>query len=135
MMGTEDRIPVVDLFAGPGGLGQGFSSFTPGDGLQQFRVVLSAEKDPHAHQTLRLRSFYRQFARSNVTDEYYDVLRRKLPLCDLEEQRRNRPDALAAWRAAGEEALCVELGASDNSRSVIRKRIHGAIGRKGSPWV
>lgn len=132
-MGSDAAIPVVDLFAGPGGLGEGFSSLTSDDGRQPFRVVLSVEKDSCAHQTLRLRSFFRQFERDDVPDEYYDVLRRNLPLCNLEERLKGRP--LAAWRSAGEEALCVELGSSDDSRSVIRKRIHTAIGRKGSPWV
>ncbi len=43
-------IPVIDLFAGPGGLGEGFSNLKK-DGKPQFKVSLSIEKDPIAFQT------------------------------------------------------------------------------------
>ena len=50
-------IPIIDLFAGPGGLGEGFSSVLDEKGNRTFQIKLSIEKDPYAHQTLRLRSF------------------------------------------------------------------------------
>ena len=53
--------PIVDLFAGPGGLGEGFSAFRDRRGRQPFRIALSVEKEPSAFETLRLRSFLRQF--------------------------------------------------------------------------
>jgi DNA (cytosine-5)-methyltransferase 1 len=51
-------IKVIDLFAGPGGLGEGFSSFRR-EGLPVFDLGLSIEKDEFAHKTLLLRSFTR----------------------------------------------------------------------------
>lgn len=65
-------IPVVDLFAGPGGLSEGFSAYR---GLLQFRVALSVEKDAAAYRTLELRSFFRQFAPGTVPDLYYQYIR------------------------------------------------------------
>ena len=59
-------IPVVDLFAGPGGLGEGFATLHDRDDRSCFRVRLSIEKDFHAHQTLLLRAFYRQFSAGRV---------------------------------------------------------------------
>jgi DNA (cytosine-5)-methyltransferase 1 len=50
-------IPVIDLFAGPGGLGEGFAACTV-DGAPQFKIALSIEKDPIAHQTLELRASF-----------------------------------------------------------------------------
>jgi len=41
-------IPVIDLFAGPGGLGEGFSSVEEPSGAARFRIALSVEKDPAA---------------------------------------------------------------------------------------
>lgn len=71
-------IPVIDLFAGPGGLGEGFSSVFDNNGDRVFKTVLSIEMEPYAHQTLTLRSFYRQFSPDEVPEEYYKVLRGEL---------------------------------------------------------
>ena len=73
--GQSPTIPVIDLFAGPGGLGEGFSAFETSDGLSPFRIGLSVEKEPTAHSTLRLRAFFRQFRRGRAPDKYYEVLR------------------------------------------------------------
>src|SRR5688572_16411070 len=69
-------IPIIDLFAGPGGLGEGFSSVkTKGDYF--FDIKLSIEKDPIAYTTLKLRSFFRKFLHKGieVPSEYYNLLR------------------------------------------------------------
>ena len=65
--------PVVDLFAGPGGLGEGFSAFRRG-GQRVFKIAVSIEKEPVEHRTLELRSFFRQFPDDEAPDEYYDYL-------------------------------------------------------------
>lgn len=65
-------IPVIDLFAGPGGLGEGFSSITRDDGTRAFKIKLSIEKDDHAHRTLELRAFFREFPHGEAPGDYYD---------------------------------------------------------------
>ena len=72
-------IPVVDLFAGPGGLGEGFSRVEDGKGRKVFKTVISIEKDPHARQTLRLRAFYRYHrdSRTRLPDSSLRILRAK----------------------------------------------------------
>ncbi len=57
-MKNNSPIPVIDLFAGPGGLGEGFSALYDENDNQIFRVALSIEKEKFAHQTLELRSFF-----------------------------------------------------------------------------
>ncbi len=124
-MNSRNSIPIVDLFAGPGGLGEGFSSL-PHD---PFRIVVSAEMDTHAHATLRLRAFYRILRRvgGDKLRPYYDLCNRGIPL----------PDDLAtqtAWAEASSEALQLTLGdASDNARldAIIKK--HGL--EEDKPWV
>lgn len=69
------KIPIIDLFAGPGGLGEGFSSVFDINGERVFDIKLSIEKDDDAHKTLRLRSFYRQFKRENVPELYYSYIK------------------------------------------------------------
>jgi|SRR5579872_122714 len=97
-------IPVIDLFAGPGGLGEGFSAFQNERNEHVFRIALSIEKDRFAHETLKLRSFFRQFSRSSVPEEYYDHLRGKL---DRDELYRRFSDQA---NNADTEAWNAELG-------------------------
>ncbi len=78
-----NQIPVVDIFAGPGGLSEGFSSFHNGDFTRKFKVVLSIEKEESAHQTLMLRSFLRQFPINEFPDEYYDFLKGNITIENL----------------------------------------------------
>ena len=68
-------IPVIDVFAGPGGLGEGFVSLGRKEGRQRFKGHLSIEKDSDAHRTLKLRAFFRQFSSLRAPQRYYDVLR------------------------------------------------------------
>lgn len=70
------RFGVVDLFAGPGGLAEGFSAFEA-DGVRPFEICLSVEKERSAHATLRLRSFLRQFG-ADFPSAYYDWLNGKI---------------------------------------------------------
>jgi DNA (cytosine-5)-methyltransferase 1 len=78
-----DPIPVIDLFAGPGGLGEGFARLTASRGRRPFRSALAIEKDKAAHRTLTLRAFYRQFDPGTVPPAYFDRLRGQLTTDDL----------------------------------------------------
>ena len=60
-MNYRNKIPIIDLFAGPGGLGEGFMSLKSNEGKSIFDIKLSIEKNVNAHKTLALRSFFRQF--------------------------------------------------------------------------
>lgn len=102
-------IPVIDIFAGPGGLGEGFSQQFDGQGEKIFDIILSIEKDPNAHETLRLRSFFRQFLKNEVPDAYYGVVRQK-----SWKKRKKLIDNLKIeypkeWGKADREAWCFEL--------------------------
>jgi DNA (cytosine-5)-methyltransferase 1 len=100
---------VIDIFAGPGGLSEGFSAFKPEDSQYPFRVKLSIEKDPLAHQTLQLRAFVRQFSEEQIPPEYYAFLRdTKTPLDKrLKKLFNSHPQAAAC---AKKEARLAELG-------------------------
>ena len=129
-------IPVIDIFAGPGGLGEGFSAFRTDAGENPFRIGLSVEKEKDAHETLRLRSFFRQFRNNDVPELYYDVLRRKFPIQELPERLKDRSAELfRKWQSADAEAMHAELGFSDDIQNNISKRIDNAIGAKLKPWV
>jgi DNA (cytosine-5)-methyltransferase 1 len=105
-MSRQDPIPVIDLFAGPGGLGEGFTSLVDGSGLRRFAINVSIEKDPVAHKTLSLRSLFRSFKTGDVPDCYYDYVRGHLS----REELFSHPLALAGAEHATAEARCAELG-------------------------
>ncbi len=71
----RQRIPIIDVFAGPGGLGEGFAALRDVKGRTVFDLKLSIEKDEHAWRTLLLRSFFRQFDPGETPQEYYQFLR------------------------------------------------------------
>ena len=70
---TTRAVPVVDLFAGAGGLAEGFSACRRPDGRRRYRVALSVEMNRSAHRTLRLRAFLHKFGRE-FPPEYYGFL-------------------------------------------------------------
>ena len=67
------EIEVIDLFAGPGGLGEGFSAFENKRHSRPFHIAMSVEKESSAHRTLELRAFVRQFPQP--PDTYYEYVR------------------------------------------------------------
>lgn len=71
----KDQIKIIDLFAGPGGLGEGFSALETESGDFPFQIAASVEMEPSAHKTLTLRAFFRQFRGLKVPDEYYEYIR------------------------------------------------------------
>lgn len=99
-------IPIIDLFAGPGGLGEGFSSVKNKSGDSIFKIALSVEMEHFAHRTLTMRSFYRQFIYKNkpIPDEYYKYISGDITRDELFEKYPYEANA------AQEEAVCAELG-------------------------
>ena len=121
-------IPVIDLFAGPGGLGEGFSSLSAPDGSPRFKLQVSIEKDPIAHRTLSLRALFRQFPKGKAPDCYYDHLRGNIS----REALFAHPDAKEAGNEALNEAKNAELGKTPHTE--IDNWIAAALGDE-SNWV
>lgn len=114
--------PVVDLFAGPGGLGEGFASSLSDRGRAQFRSVVSIERDEFSHQTLLLRHFMRHFPEGEAPDEYYDFLAKRITLDEL---FAAYPDAYAHARSS---ALRISLGPETHAevKKLIAERLAGS---------
>jgi len=121
-------IPVVDIFAGPGGLSEGFSSVRDGKGQAAFDVVLSVEKELHEFETLRLRTFFRQFPTGQAPDDYYRFLCGEKEVSELYERHPSQSAIASAktWRA--------ELGHEDLPSWRVSERIDRALG-KCRDWV
>jgi DNA (cytosine-5)-methyltransferase 1 len=120
-------IPVIDLFAGPGGLGEGFSALRR-SGEPAFKIKLSIEKDEFAHQTLKLRAFFRQFDHGGAPEAYYHYLAGILDREQLFKQFPTEADR------ADKEAWHAELGCKKFPPEVIDERIFSALGARTN-WV
>lgn len=116
-------IPIIDLFAGPGGLGEGFASLKGRDGKAFFEIGLSIEKNPIAHRTLTLRAVFRRLRGTKDVKHYYSYIRGEIK----EEAFRQIPSVARAFAHAETEARCLELGKSDESGidSEIRTALKG----------
>src|SRR5690606_12961357 len=110
---------IVDLFAGPGGLGEGFAPLDVG-GHVPFRIGISVEKEASAHRTLALRAFLRAYrARHDALPDQF---------IDFHAGLASEPDWSAvdaeAWRHAIDEARALELGTEAAAIAIV-----GAIGK------
>ncbi len=117
-------IPIIDLFAGPGGLSEGFSELCHA-GRHPFTVALSIEKDEIACSTLTLRKFRRAF--TEAPDEYLAYVKGELSLSELYDAHPMEARAAQAktWQA--------ELGVE--SSSAVTRRVRAALGHTDQPWV
>ena len=120
-------IPVIDIFAGPGGLSEGFSSLRNSEGKSIFHLCLSIEKDQQAHKTLELRSFFRQFPDGEAPEEYYQYLRN---------EGITRDHLFSKYKKESEQARVTawQFELSENNALQIDKRIKEALKGKNE-WV
>lgn len=122
----DKSFSIIDLFAGPGGLGEGFSAFINAENVNPFHIRLSIEKDFYAHKTLQLRSFYRQFPKNQVPDEYYRYLRGGV---DFSVLANKFPDEMDY---AQSESWHAELGVEN--QNTVDDRIYSALA-DNKKWV
>ena len=120
-------IGVVDVFAGCGGLSEGFSQLKK-DGTFPFDVRLHIEKEKAPIRTLHLRTFYHQFRKNDAPESYYSYVRGQIALEDL---FRNHP---AEASEAKRRCLQVELGNPETDVELVNQRIRDAVSETDD-WV
>lgn len=121
-------VPVIDVFAGPGGLGEGFSALDSSSGSPFFKIGLSVEKEKYAHSTLELRSFFRQFSYKKVPEDYYSFLRGEITRENLFKKHPFQSNR------AKEESWLAELGSGRDFDEELDRRIQKIIGGN-ERWV
>ena len=90
-----------------------------GSAGRRFSIRLSIEKDAHAHSTLTLRAFFRQFPEAEVPPGYYRYLRGEISRAKLFEQfPKQAANAVA-------EAQCRTLGSDAEISDLIGARLAG----------
>jgi DNA (cytosine-5)-methyltransferase 1 len=128
-------IPIVDLFAGPGGLNEGFASVRSGSNEPVFEIATSIEMNPVACATLRLRSAFRTVAGGGGSlDPYYEFLRGERSFESLQAIDSFRE----ALQHASQEVHEIELGLSTRARAkkIIGCSLELVAASNGSrPWI
>lgn len=124
----HDMIPVIDIFAGPGGLSEGFSSMNGVGKKSPFDIVLSIEKEINAVNTLIIRAAYRILCDNDKADVYYKWLMEKAPT--IESLSRLVPEIV---ERAKEKVIQFELGGR-GKKTELQERISKALGDKKN-WV
>lgn len=121
-------VPLIDLFAGPGGLAEGFASLRDQNQQPFFEIGLSIEMNPVAHRTLTLRAVYRRLRGTEDLKHYYRYIRGEID----ETAFRAISGVASAFKLAAAEARCLELGKADEAS--IDREIRAAL--KGQEtWV
>ena len=104
------NIPFVDIFAGPGGLNEGFASLEDDLGRKVFKSNLAAEMDKNAVSTLRLRKFFRNCIDENLHTSYLEYLHagRSQPFDDQNKE---------LWAEAEKDVRQITLGNDKGNRT------------------
>lgn len=127
-------IPVIDLFAGPGGLNEGFSSVMGADGAPVFHTAASFEMESSAIETLTLRAALRSLRDGDgFPSVYYDFLNGRMTEAQL---RADEAIEAALKTARTQEVFQVELG--EGTRGESDDLIQARVGQEkigNQPWV
>ncbi len=118
--------PVIDIFAGPGGLGEGFASLKNDIDTPAFRTILSVEHENFAHKTLLLRHVLRRFPDNEYPEEYYDYISGHISFEIFHKAHRRK------FEKATKSALQLSLG--ENTRSFLAEKVHNRLG-DAKRWV
>lgn len=124
----DNDILVIDLFSGPGGLGEGFASYQNNNEKYPFKIGMSVEKDPYAHMTLTTRAFYRLAKKQDKLADYYQYLNGKISRDELF-QLHKKIYELASLETL--ESPC-ELG-KDNEK--IHERVRELVDKHTGPKI
>ncbi len=122
------QIPIIDLFAGAGGLAEGFCALKANGNRDAFRIALSVEKDEVACRTLRLRAIKRYLERVGQLDPYYLLLQGKISRSEFDEI----PIVMHATKDAFNEVMNAELGKTPPIQ--FDRRIRSGLGG-AEEWV
>ena len=125
-MTRRSAYPLIDVFAGPGGLGEGFTSLIRGKRDACFRSLISIEQDKFAHKTLLLRHFFKSFKGGELPEDYYRYLKGDITVTELYQLHPKKKER------ADQSAIRISLGPKNHEH--VRKLILDRL-QKQKKWA
>lgn len=113
-------IPIIDIFAGPGGLGEGFTR-------AGFDIRLSIERDAQAHETLLFRSFTRLLRKTKKGVASLTRYFKEAQDDQVQAAKELIEKHASEYEEAGSEVWQAELGGAGFPDSEISNRIDNAL--------
>lgn len=131
-MNNPKPIGIVDIFAGPGGLSEGFASVGSRDD-RRFRIALSIEKDAAAIRTLRLRSAVHEM-NSEEYEKYIELLNTHTEISE-ELIEKTLPEVWQKTEGVAQHHELSDANQSETERMLdrVRERDFSALGLIGGP--
>ncbi|WP_286694900.1 DNA cytosine methyltransferase [Spongiibacter sp. UBA1325] len=126
-----NKINVIDLFAGPGGLGEGFSAFTPsGSKSNAFNIRMSVEKEANAHKTLTLRALFRSIRhKPRKVEHYFDYVSQNIGKDELQSTLKTE------WAEACSETLGAPKALGEDNQEIHSRLKELKKAHHGEKWV
>lgn len=124
----SSSINIIDLFAGPGGLGEGFSSFQK-DKNNPFKIRMSVEKEASAHTTLTLRAFFRLLRAQGDLEAYMDYVEGRVS----KEEMKSQYEEL--WSEAEQETLGGPTALGEDNEKIHDRLYQLKDKHNGEPWI
>ncbi len=121
-------INIIDLFAGPGGLGEGFSALKE-DGKPVFKIRMSVEKEASAHKTLTLRALYRSLESRKDKTAYHQYVAGGIPHSELVTELAQE------WQEANQETLGQPTALGPDNKTIHKRLQSLKSDHKGEPWI
>lgn len=117
---TNNHLTIVDLFAGAGGLSEGFQR-------KGFKIVAYVEKDKYACETLLTRHIYHQLKNEKCEKIYYDYLKGRISKEDFY-KKFNSINPVINEEISDKTIVSIEKSIRDNMKLMKVKSIDVFIG-------
>ena len=121
-------INIIDLFAGPGGLGEGFSALKE-NGKPVFKIRMSVEKEASAHKTLTLRALYRNLQSRKDKAAYHQYVAGSIPHSELVTELAQE------WQEANQETLGQPTALGPDNKTIHKRLQDLKREHKSEPWI
>lgn len=117
----SEKVNIIDLFAGAGGLSEGFYR-------KNYNFIAHVEMNPHAAATLETRALYHHIRENKAEDDYFDFLKAKLEKEELIDNYSDFKGRIINQEITKDTVSPIIKIMKNNMKDMGVKRVDGIIG-------